>query len=678
MAYFVDLLIKSTVILAVAWSVSGLLRRRAAAERHIVWCVAVAAVALLPLLTAALPPLRVQLPAAVSGPVFRMTAASTAAGERMPQAAPSSKPASAPRRPADHTWNWSLVWLALGAAGTLAALGRVLAGAWLLGRLHHGARELEDREALDRAARQLGISRHVRLLETDAAGVPMTAGILHPAVYLPVAAREWDEERRHVVLLHELAHIRRHDAATGFAARLALAFWWWQPLAWVATAALLRERERAADDLVLAAGARPSDYAGHLLELAATFRAAAGTAAAAVCMARPSELEGRLGSILDAGIRRRTAGPAFAAAVAVAAALVVMPLAAMRPQAESTVPATTAEVDALVRTAVAERDVATLKRLASGLVQQHRYTDAERAVAAGVEVTAARSGKESLEYAGALAAQARLKQLEGKREEARETYQQAQKIREAAGKPGLVALRDAPPPPPPPPGKTDATASGNLASPEAEKSSLTVAKSQYEQELARGPAAGVRGHVLTSLAQVEAKLGETAAAEAHYRDALIALPAGSADAATASELLAMLLERQAVLDGQHPAAESQLLREGAAKIRANAVARLSDFPPDVVVKIAPGSGIAPPKLTYKVEPQYTEVARAAKLSGRSVLSVEVGVDGRAHAIKLVKSLGLGLDEMAANAVKQWKFTPATKDGAPVAVTATIEVNFRLW
>ena len=90
-----------------------------------------------------------------------------------------------------------------------------------------------------------------------------------------------------------------------------------------------------------------------------------------------------------------------------------------------------------------------------------------------------------------------------------------------------------------------------------------------------------------------------------------------------------------------------------------------------------GGGVSPPRLTYKVEPEYSEEARKAKYQGTVVLAIQVWEDGRAHNIRVIRSLGLGLDEQAIEAVQQWKFVPGKKDGIPVKVRANVEVNFRL-
>ena len=90
-----------------------------------------------------------------------------------------------------------------------------------------------------------------------------------------------------------------------------------------------------------------------------------------------------------------------------------------------------------------------------------------------------------------------------------------------------------------------------------------------------------------------------------------------------------------------------------------------------------GGGVTAPALLFKVEPEYSEEARKAKYQGTVVLYVEVDASGHARNLRVVRSLGLGLDEKAIEAVKKWKFKPGYKDGKPVTVAATIEVNFRL-
>lgn len=99
-------------------------------------------------------------------------------------------------------------------------------------------------------------------------------------------------------------------------------------------------------------------------------------------------------------------------------------------------------------------------------------------------------------------------------------------------------------------------------------------------------------------------------------------------------------------------------------------------PPPGVYRI--GADVSPPKLVSKVEPKYSDQAAKAKIEGTVVLYVVVTPEGTPKDLRVIRSLGMGLDEKAIEAVSQWKFSPAIKDAQPVAVEATIEVNFRLF
>lgn len=90
-----------------------------------------------------------------------------------------------------------------------------------------------------------------------------------------------------------------------------------------------------------------------------------------------------------------------------------------------------------------------------------------------------------------------------------------------------------------------------------------------------------------------------------------------------------------------------------------------------------GGGVSAPGVLFKVEPEYSEEARKAKFQGTVVLAIVVDPSGKARDIRVVRPLGLGLDEKAIEAVMKWRFKPGMKDGQPVAVQATVEVNFRL-
>jgi len=92
----------------------------------------------------------------------------------------------------------------------------------------------------------------------------------------------------------------------------------------------------------------------------------------------------------------------------------------------------------------------------------------------------------------------------------------------------------------------------------------------------------------------------------------------------------------------------------------------------------PGLGVSAPRAIYDPDPEYSDEARKAKYQGRVVLSIIVDPSGRPKNIYVARSLGMGLDEKAIEAVQKWKFSPGMKDGYPVAVQVNVEVNFRLY
>lgn len=91
-----------------------------------------------------------------------------------------------------------------------------------------------------------------------------------------------------------------------------------------------------------------------------------------------------------------------------------------------------------------------------------------------------------------------------------------------------------------------------------------------------------------------------------------------------------------------------------------------------------GGGVSPPRVIYQPEPEFSEEARKAKYQGVCTLGLIVGADGRPSNIRVLSSLGMGLDEKAIEAVKNWKFEPAMKEGHPVRVEIAVEVDFHLY
>ena len=91
-----------------------------------------------------------------------------------------------------------------------------------------------------------------------------------------------------------------------------------------------------------------------------------------------------------------------------------------------------------------------------------------------------------------------------------------------------------------------------------------------------------------------------------------------------------------------------------------------------------GGGVSAPHAIYDPDPEYSDEARKAKYQGNVVLEAVIGADGHPRSLRVVRSLGMGLDQKALDAVHNWRFSPALKDGRPVNVLVDIEVAFRLY
>jgi len=90
-----------------------------------------------------------------------------------------------------------------------------------------------------------------------------------------------------------------------------------------------------------------------------------------------------------------------------------------------------------------------------------------------------------------------------------------------------------------------------------------------------------------------------------------------------------------------------------------------------------GNDVLAPRILQKSDPGYTDEARIAKLAGSVLLSLVIDEQGVPRDIRVIKSVGLGLDESAVSTVSQWRFAPGTRDNQPVRVASTIETTFRL-
>src|SRR5262249_6898672 len=182
------------------------------------------------------------------------------------------------------------------------------------------------------------VSPRIAFLRSARATMPMAWGIVNPAVLMPADADDWPTDRLRIVLLHELAHVKRRDCLTHMLAQLTCALYWFNPLAWMAARRARTERERACDDLVLSAGTEGPDYAQELLEIARVMRSGrfpVVLAGATLAMAHRTQLEGRVIAILDPKVPRSAMTTFRTAAATVLAACALVPLATVQPWAYS-------------------------------------------------------------------------------------------------------------------------------------------------------------------------------------------------------------------------------------------------------------------------------------------------------------------------------------------------------
>ena len=612
--------------------------------RHLIWTSAAAAVVLLPVLSISLPP--VTLPAA-SGLFAHMSisvVADGAAARSLAGAAPQAtnrSPGTA-RVALPSIFNWRLALTFLWIAGAVAALGQTLAAFMKMQRLRRSAQPWPGRELASELADNLGIRQPVEVLETAHGTMPMAFGIIDPVVLIPSNAKEWTEERRRVVLLHELAHIRRGDLVTHLLARLALIANWWNPLAWFAWSEFLKESERAADDLVLRAGAAAPDYAGHLLAVARGMRMAQARGSAALAMARRSQLEERLMAILDTHVDRKTAGRTAVIASALLSIAMVAPMAALRAQDDSS-KAIPSDIDATIKAAQAQKNYQMLDGPAAALVAARQYELAQKVLQSAAAIREQVGGTQSVDYGIGLRKLGDLEMKQSRYGSAENLYTKA-----------LAAIGDQAP---------AAPVLIKLGVIMLHNKNPEAALAYFQRAQRVSPSTAGPAWTWTAVAQRD----NPEQAEASLRSALAVESDDSADAATTMELLADLLKAH----GRNEEAQSL---DGRAKAIRNTLAPRRKTTAGVY-RI--GGVVTPPKLVSKVEPEYTEEARLAKYQGTAVLYVEIGTDGVARNIQVARGLGLGLDDNAVSAITNWRFQPGTKDGAPVPVMATIEVNFRL-
>ena len=324
-----DLLIRVSLVLAAAWTIATLLRRRPAALRHWVLALGIVGAAVAPTITLLAPawhlPRTVSHSSATAVEPPRLAAQAAPAIAAITAEVIATRQSPVPRRVFNAaTLASAAAWVWVG--GALVALFALAVGLARLAWIGRRAEPLVDplwAEVHDEVARAYGLRRRATVLQTDQRLI-VTWGAAAPKIVVPRGAVAWPRERIRVVLAHELAHIVRGDWLLQMVAEVTRAVHWCNPLAWIVCRRARLESEHACDDAVLSLGISGSEYASHLLDLARSMHTRRHAWVPAQAIVRPSSLERRVAAMLNVHVNRTPLSRAGRVATAVAAALVTV------------------------------------------------------------------------------------------------------------------------------------------------------------------------------------------------------------------------------------------------------------------------------------------------------------------------------------------------------------------
>ena len=317
----IDIGLKSSLLIAAFGLVAFFMKRSTASFRALIWLAALSLVLLLPVAHMISPIVHVPIIPNVGANADAVLQIPAATSDYSPKIPMQSIPL-----------NWPLIiWLSGAALLTFwILLGKI--GALLLITRADRVQSISWIQLSQELQRELGIEhRKVRLVHHDIVTMAMTTGIKKPTIVLPRSANSWSPARRRLVLLHELAHIKRRDTLFETLAELALIIYWFNPLVWLAVSRFRIERERACDDCVINTGARASDYAWQLMNIAASAGPKEPSLRPVASVSLRSHFKDRLMSILDPAVKRQNPGPATGIILLVPMVVIAFSLAAISP-----------------------------------------------------------------------------------------------------------------------------------------------------------------------------------------------------------------------------------------------------------------------------------------------------------------------------------------------------------
>lgn len=618
------LIVKASLVLAVAFAATSLLRRQSAALRH--WILAVG------LFCAAAMPALQWLTPAWTLPGFRPRSYALAVPAMTPATsavtATDVNPTSVDVQRLAASVSWTTWLVAVWITGATGALVVLFGGLGRIQRVLKRTIPLTEPRLLE-LVRRISLELRtgpVALVEGSDPALLVTCGWWRPTIVLPPGCHEWSDDKLTSVLSHELAHVRRRDWLVQLGAEVARCVYWFNPLFWLAARRLRRESERACDNVVLYEGIDAASYASHLLDIA---RVASRRRALplALGMAHSTSLEGRIRAMFGERIDRRpvTSRAAFVTSLlmlAVAVPIGATTLQRSEPRLPEPLPAFPIVAPAvLVSPPTVTPSIATPaappRRPSARRIESARSPMPARA---NVADQAAVVGQREISATGSASF--------------------AGIVRGPAGAPmagAAVVITDV---------ATGAVRAEKTAA-DGRFAFFALPAARYSVTVSNPGWATIRRDFILEEGQEEARTFEIK--------------------------VGVVMEAVTV-------AASRLQGVTAPTPGSTPRAQPSNVIPPVPTRLCDANGrnclVAPVKVLH-VRPEYPAEALARGVQGVVILEATIRDSGAVADVRLLRGIDSALNAAALEAVSQWEFTPTLLDGRPTAIIMSVTVNFSI-
>ncbi len=338
----IAIVIDGTIILALAYVLARSLKSASASLRHNLLLGALVAMLILPVVSMFAPtwhvpiirgmPLRKEL-----APKMRIDVETgrKTTGDALPPVGETAKLREEIPPPRDLiVRRLALVALVLWGAGAVSVLIIQLVrwtGAGFVASMSIRVDSEAQRALFKKVVAEYRIKRAVKLVRSEMAPVTLTWGVVNPCIVLPAESEDWPDDKMEAILRHELAHIKRHDNLLHLISVVACALYWFNPLIWLIARQIDLEREMDCDNYVLKNGTRASDYANHMIEIAAKLSGPKSKRLSPAVMAHNSDIKKRIRSIVDPKINRGHIRRISSVAYVLVVVVLCVPIAAFRP-----------------------------------------------------------------------------------------------------------------------------------------------------------------------------------------------------------------------------------------------------------------------------------------------------------------------------------------------------------